>query len=142
MSTKSNEANLPVDLAASPRQGVLIKETEGVEFKFVLKPQKPNMRSQHHHPYHTLKEWHAGQREKRKNARWVPYSLRWEGGASVRIIPQVCLSHEVRFGTQSADTLSSKIFLSGIVAALICGVSQYMGGQLSMHSPILFPIFG
>lgn len=122
MSIKSNEANLPVDLAASFRQGVLIKETEGVAFKFVLKPRKPNMRSQHHHPYHTLKEWHAGQREKRKNARWVPYSLRWEGGASVRIIPQ--------------------IFLSGIVAALICGVSQYMGGQLSMHSPILFPIFG
>lgn len=48
------------------------------------------MRSRHHHPYHTLKEWHAGQREKRKQERWIPYSLRWEGGAFTKILPQVC----------------------------------------------------
>ncbi|KAE9368276.1 UPF0187-domain-containing protein [Stipitochalara longipes BDJ] len=35
-----------------------------------------------------------------------------------------------------------QILLSGLVAALICGVSEYTGGQFSVHSPILFPIFG
>lgn len=50
---------------------------------------KTKMRSQHHHPYRNLKEWHAGQRDKRKTAIWTPYSLRWKGGAFVRILPQV-----------------------------------------------------
>jgi hypothetical protein len=49
------------------------------------------MRSKHHHPYHSLKEWHAGQREKRKRERWIPYSLRWEGAGFSRILPQVCI---------------------------------------------------
>lgn len=51
------------------------------------------MRSGHHHPYHTLKEWHAGQREKRKNERWIPYSLRWKGGVFMKILPQVPIYH-------------------------------------------------
>ncbi|KAH6665515.1 Bestrophin, RFP-TM, chloride channel-domain-containing protein [Halenospora varia] len=80
------------------------------------------MISQHHHPYHSLRAWHAGQREKRINTRWVPYSLRLEGGGFLRIMPQ--------------------ILLSGVVAALIGIVCQFMGDELSLHSPILFPIFG
>jgi len=50
---------------------------------------RSQMRNRHHHQYYTLKEWHAGQREKRKRAKWVPYSLRWEGGGFVRVVPQV-----------------------------------------------------
>ncbi|TVY44404.1 UPF0187 protein [Lachnellula subtilissima] len=80
------------------------------------------MRSQHHYQYRTLKEWHAGQREKRKTAMWVPYSLRWEGGAVTKIVPQ--------------------ILFSGALAALICGVLEYLESEHSMHSPVLFPIFG
>jgi hypothetical protein len=48
------------------------------------------MRNHHHHPYRSLREWHAGQREQRKRTRWIPYSLRWEGGGLWRIFPQVC----------------------------------------------------
>jgi putative membrane protein len=47
------------------------------------------MRNRHHHQYHALKEWHAGQREKRKREKWVPYSLRWKGGGFVKVVPQV-----------------------------------------------------
>jgi hypothetical protein len=84
-----SEANLLVPFSASFRHRELIEGIEGGRIQGHPLERKTNMRSQHHHPYRTLKEWHAGQREKRKTARWIPYSLRWEGGAFVRIIPQV-----------------------------------------------------
>ncbi|KAH9211421.1 Bestrophin/UPF0187 [Leptodontidium sp. 2 PMI_412] len=80
------------------------------------------MRNHHHHPYRSLKEWHAGQREQRKRARWIPYSLRWEGGGFLRIFPQ--------------------IIVSGIFAALICLGLEFKGDEHMLHSPILFPVFG
>jgi len=48
------------------------------------------------------------------------------------------LSH---FFTMRADEVE-QILLSAIVAALICATSHFLGDELSMHSPILFPIFG
>jgi putative membrane protein len=57
------------------------------------------MRNRHHHQYHALKEWHAGQREKRKREKWVPYSLRWKGGGFVKVLPQVRFPLHFHFGT-------------------------------------------
>ncbi|OCK80006.1 UPF0187-domain-containing protein [Lepidopterella palustris CBS 459.81] len=80
------------------------------------------MRSQHHHhPFRSLRGWHASQREQRKQTRWVPYSLRWKGGVVLKIIPN--------------------ILISGLLATAICCISAFWSDNLSLHAPVLFPAF-
>ncbi|KAI5838517.1 Bestrophin, RFP-TM, chloride channel-domain-containing protein [Morchella snyderi] len=82
------------------------------------------MRSHHHHPRRSFHDanWRGMklQQDRKNKTTWVPYSLRVHGGGIH--LPQ--------------------ILGAGLFAALICYLSSDVNERYSLHTPILFPVWG